>query len=102
MSVKTLTEENFNSEVLEATGVVMVDFGAEWCAPCKVLEPIVTSVAAEVSFKVVKVDVDDCPTVASKFGVRGVPTIMIFKDGKVLKSIVGVTSKAALIKFGEI
>lgn len=100
MNIKTLTEENFTSEVLESKNVVMVDFGAEWCGPCKVLEPIMEKVAEEASFVVFKVDVDDCPNLASRFKVRGVPTVLVFNNGEVVKSSVGLTNKETLLKLG--
>lgn len=100
-TIKTLTEATFEAEVLGAKGTVMVDFGAEWCGPCKVLEPIMEKVASEVSFNVFKVDIDDCPNLAKKFGIRGVPTVIVFQDGKVAKTNVGLTNKDALLKLGN-
>lgn len=100
-TIKTLTEATFEAEVLGSTGTVMVDFGAEWCGPCKVLEPIMEKVASEVSFNVFKVDIDDCPNLAKKFGIRGVPTVIVFQDGKVSKTNVGLTNKDALLKLGN-
>ena len=100
-NIKTLTEENFDSAVLEVKGTVMVDFGAEWCGPCKALEPVIEKVASESSFQVFKVDVDDCPNIAKKYNIRGVPTVLVFKDGQVAKTNVGLTSKETLLKLAN-
>lgn len=101
MTIKSLTDENFTSEVLESKGTVMVDFGAEWCGPCKALEPIMEKVASEVECQVFKVDVDDCPIFAKKFNIRSVPTVLVFKNGKVDKTSVGLTNKEALLKLAR-
>lgn len=98
--IKTLTEETFDSEISNQD-TVMVEFGAEWCRPCKALEPTLEAVAEEVSYPVFKVDIDDSPTVAKKFGVKSVPTVILFKSGAVHKTSVGSVSKAALLKLGE-
>ena len=92
------TDTNFDTEVLANAGAVLVDFSAVWCGPCKKLEPIVHEIAAEYEnrLKVVKVDVDHSPSIAAKFGVLSVPTLMIFHGGKVKDQFVGVLSKRAL------
>lgn len=95
--VVSLTDKNFDTEVLGAE-VALVDFGATWCGPCKRLEPIVEKVAEEnPDLKVFKVDVDDCPGIASKFKIRGVPTILVFKNGQVANQSVGLVNKESLL-----
>jgi thioredoxin 1 len=93
-----VTDNEFDSEVLEANGPVMVDFWAEWCGPCKALSPIVDEVAGELGekLKVVKVNIDESPNAPTKYGVRGIPTLMMFKDGEVVDTRVGSMSKAQL------
>lgn len=100
-NIKTITAEEFQTEVLDATDKVMVEFGASWCGPCKALEPILDKVASEVSFKVVKLDTDDCPELTKKYSVRGVPTVMVFKDGKIVGTVVGLTNKEGLLKLAN-
>ncbi len=102
-NVIEITDENFEAEVLKSTTPVLVDFTATWCGPCKMLAPIVDKIATEYSgkYKVAKVDIDDCPTVTQKYGVRGVPTVMIFKGGSPTGQHVGVTNKETLVKMLE-
>ncbi len=97
-AIVNATDTNFDAEVLASAGAVLVDFSAAWCGPCKKLEPIVHEIAAEYGdrLKVVKVDIDQAPGVAAKFGVLSIPTLMIFHGGKVKDQYVGVLSKRAL------
>ena len=99
-NVLEINDGNFDTEVLKADVPVLLDFSAVWCGPCKVLEPIVTKLADEYKgkVKVGKLDIDDSPGVASKFGIRGVPTVLIFKGGKESGRHVGVTNKETLLK----
>ena len=92
------TDQSFDSEVLSSAGPVLVDFSAVWCGPCKKLEPVVHEIAAEYGgrLKVVKVDVDNAPSTAAKFGVLSVPTLMLFRGGQVKDQYIGVLSKKAL------
>lgn len=92
------TDQSFESEVLASASPVLVDFSAVWCGPCKKLEPVVHEIATEYGgrLKVVKVDVDHSPTIAAKFGVLSVPTLMLFRGGQVKDQFVGVLSKKAL------
>jgi thioredoxin 1 len=91
-------DAKFDETVLGAQGPVLVDFSATWCAPCKRLEPIVHELAADYSgrLKVVKVDVDRSPSVAARFAVLSVPTVLLFRDGAVRGQSVGLVSKRAL------
>ena len=101
--VVELTDANFESEVLQSKEPVLVDFTATWCGPCKVLAPIVDKIAEEHAgtYKVGKLDIDDAPGVAQKYGIRGVPTVMVFKAGQKVDQHVGVTNKETLLKMLE-
>ena len=99
-NVLEINDLNFETEVLKSSVPFLLDFSAVWCGPCKVLAPIVEKLADEFQGKVRvgKLDIDDSPAVASKFGIRGVPTVVVFKDGKVSGTHVGVTNKETLVK----
>lgn len=98
MSSVNVSDADFENEVLKADEPVMVDFWAEWCGPCKALSPIVDEVANEVAgkMKVVKVNIDENPNAPTKYGVRGIPTLMVFKDGELVDTKVGGMSKTQL------
>ena len=99
-NVVHVDDNNFEVEVLQSEGPVLVDFGATWCGPCQRQLPIVEKFANEnVTVKVCKVDIDDAPAVASKLGIRGVPTLMLFNEGKSVGSKVGLTSLAEISNF---
>ena len=99
-NVIELTDANFDQEVLQSKEPVLVDFTATWCGPCKMLAPIVEKLADEFAgtYKVGKLDIDDAPTVTQRYGVRGVPTVMVFKGGEKVGQHVGVTNKETLVK----
>ena len=90
-----LNDNNFNDEVVNSEDVVLVDFWAEWCGPCKMIGPIVEKISNDYSgkIKVGKLDVDSNPTVSSTFGIRSIPTLLIFKSGKPVDQIVGAVSE---------
>ena len=98
MSSVSVTDDSFENEVLKASGPVMVDFWAEWCGPCKALSPIVDEVAGERgdALKIVKVNIDENPSAPTDYIVRGIPTLMMFKDGEVVDTRVGGMSKGQL------
>lgn len=97
---KVFSNDNFQTEVLEASGPVLVDFWAEWCGPCRMLGPIVSKIAdANINkIKVGKINVDDNKEMAQKYGVQGIPTILFFKDGEVAKQLVGFQSQENIQK----
>lgn len=94
----TLTDSNFDESVIGSSKPVLVDFWAEWCGPCRMIAPTVEALASENTETVTvgKLNVDENPATASKFGVRSIPTLLIFKDGEVVEQIVGLTDKARL------
>ena len=94
-----ITDANFQKEVLESSVPVLVDFWAVWCGPCKMIAPVVEEIASEYDgkLKVGKVDVDNNPEVPLKFGIRSIPTLMIFKGGKVVEQIIGAVPKRNLL-----
>jgi thioredoxin 1 len=100
VNVLEINDLNFDSEVLKSPVPFLLDFSAVWCGPCKVLNPIVEKLADENQGKirVGKLDIDDSPGVATKFGIRGVPTVLVFKQGKESGRHVGVTNKETLLK----
>lgn len=92
--ITTITNDNFEKEILKAEGTVLVDFWAAWCGPCKMLSPIVDKVAEERSdIKVCKINIDDENALAIKYGVMSIPTLMVFKDGEIVQKSVGLVSK---------
>ena len=98
--VVVITDAEFDSSVLQSEKPVILDFWAEWCQPCKVLAPTVEEIAGEYEniIKVGKLNVDDNPTTATKYGIRGIPTLLFFKGGKVIQQVTGVKSKAEIKK----
>jgi len=98
MSNIDINEANFEQEVLKAKGLVMVDFWAEWCGPCKVLSPIVEEIAKEQKDKVklAKVNVDENNNLSGQYGIMSIPTLKFFKDGKIVGELIGAAPKATV------
>jgi thioredoxin 1 len=96
--VQEVSDQNFEADVLKAEQPVLVDFWAEWCAPCRMIAPTVEAVAEKYagSARVVKLNVDDNPNTSQKYGIKGIPTLILFKGGKEEERIVGATSKEAI------
>lgn len=99
MADVTITDQNFDGEVLKADKPVLVDFWAVWCGPCQMQGPIVEEVATAMKGKAVvgKMNVDENPNTAQKYGIMSIPTLMVFKGGTVVKQFIGVTSKETLL-----
>jgi thioredoxin 1 len=98
--VVTLSDNAFQTDVLDSGKPVMVDFWAEWCQPCKMLAPTIEEIAGEYEDQVVvgKLNVDDNPNTAANYGIRGIPSLLFFKGGKVVQQLVGVKTKADIKK----
>lgn len=99
--IKHITDASFEADVLQPGSTVLVDFWAEWCGPCKMIAPILDEVAGAYQGKLVvtKMNVDDNRTVPAKFGIRGIPTLMLFKNGELVATKVGALAKAQLTAF---
>ncbi|MBS1197626.1 MAG: Thioredoxin [Proteobacteria bacterium] len=96
-----VTDDSFETEVLESPQAVLVDYWAEWCGPCKAIAPILDEIASEYAgkLKVAKLNIDDNQNIPARFGIRGIPTLMIFKNGNVEATRVGALSKSQLAAF---
>lgn len=102
MSLMTFTKDNFEAEVLKSDLPVLVDFWASWCGPCRMLSPVVDEIAGEVAgTKVGKINVDEQPELAARYGVMSIPTLLVFQNGQVAKKSVGVKSKSAILSMLE-
>ncbi len=101
MSTTKVTDASFKADVLDSSGPVVVDFWAEWCGPCKMIGPALEEIATEFGGKVTiaKINIDENPSTPSKYGVRGIPTLMLFKDGKVAATKVGAAPKGKLVEW---
>jgi thioredoxin 1 len=101
--VQQFTDQNFEAEVLKSDKPVLVDFWAEWCAPCRMMAPAVEAIAAEYAdrAKVGKLNVDENQSSATRYSIRGIPTLLLFKNGEIEEQSVGVTSKDAIAKMLE-
>jgi thioredoxin 1 len=97
-NILTLTQENFNKEVLQSPQPILVDFWAEWCGPCKMLAPILDELAGEYDgrVRIGKVNIDEHQELAAQFGIRSIPTLLLFREGEVTDQIVGLRSKRDL------
>lgn len=98
-----ITDESFDADVLKSEEPVLVDYWAEWCGPCKSIAPIVDEIAAEYAgkLKVAKLNIDDNPATPPKYGIRGIPTLMLFRNGNVEATKVGAVNKSQLSAFIE-
>jgi len=96
-----VTDDNFEAEVINSDGPVLVDYWAEWCGPCKMIAPILSEIAGgyEGKIKIAKLNIDENPNTPPKYGIRGIPTLMIFKGGNVEATKVGALSKSQLTAF---
>ena len=103
MSLINTTDQNFEQDVLKAAGVVLVDFWAPWCGPCKMIAPILDEIAQEKSGSVTiaKVNIDENPQSPSRYGVKSIPTLMLFKNGQMIGTTVGHQPKSKLIEWIE-
>ena len=101
MASKPVSDDSFESDVLGADGPVLVDFWAEWCGPCKQIGPSLEEISEEMgeAITVAKVNIDENPMTPSKYGVRGIPTLMLFKDGEVAATKVGALPKGKLVEW---
>ena len=100
MTVLHVTKENFETEVLQSEKPVLVDFWASWCGPCKMVAPVLEEIAGEVTdVKIAKINVDEQPELSQKFQVMSIPTLILFKEGKVVNTTVGAQPKEDLVRF---
>jgi thioredoxin 1 len=98
-NVVILSDSNFEQEVTKSSIPVLVDFWAEWCGPCKMIAPVLDEIAAEKSgaVKIAKVNVDENPSLSSRFAIRAIPTLLLFKNGEVREQVTGIASKKTLL-----
>ena len=101
MATKNITDDNFEAEVLKATKPTLVDFWAEWCAPCKQVAPILEEISEEMKDQIIvaKHDIDSEPNMPTKYGVRGIPTMLLFKNGELAATKVGATTKSNIVSW---
>ena len=101
MTTYSTNDENFENDILNSNELVLVDFWAEWCGPCKQIGPILEEIAIEQEkkIKILKLNIDENPQTPQKYGVRGIPTLMMFRDGKLIDTKVGSLPKSSLIEW---
>ncbi len=100
MAVLAITKQNFNTEVVQSEKPVLLDFWAEWCGPCRMVSPIVDEIGEETNnIKVGKINVDDEPELAQKFGIMSIPTLILMKNGTEVKRLIGARSKSELLSW---
>ena len=99
--ISHVTDSSFEQEVLKSQGPVLVDFWAEWCGPCKMIGPVLEDIAGDYAgkLKIAKLNIDENPNTPPKYGIRGIPTLMLFKNGQVEATKVGAVSKSQLAAF---
>jgi thioredoxin len=102
-NVKDITDASFENDVMKANVPVLVDFWAEWCGPCRMMTPVIEAVAQKFgdNARIVKLNVDENPSVTQRFGIKGIPTMIVFKGGKEAERIVGATNEAAIVRIIE-
>jgi thioredoxin 1 len=98
MTTTKVTDASFKEDVLDSSGLVLVDFWAEWCGPCKQIAPALDEISEEMgdNLKIAKINIDENPNTPTKYGVRGIPTLMLFKDGQIAATKVGASPKSAI------
>jgi len=103
MTTKSTKDENFENDVLKSSLLTLVDFWAEWCGPCKQISPLLEEIAEEKEkvLNVIKLNIDENPQTPQKYGVRGIPTLILFKDGKLVDSKIGSMPKSSLMEWIE-
>ena len=101
MAVEKVSDQSFDADVLQSSTPVVVDFWAEWCGPCRMVAPVLDELSGELGdkVKIVKLNVDENPVTASKYGIMSIPTLLLFKDGKIASRQVGAAPKAKLVQW---
>jgi len=101
MATKNVTDDNFDAEVIKSTKPVLVDFWAEWCGPCKQIGPVLEEISNDMADQIVigKINIDNSPNVPVKWGIRGIPTMLIFKNGELKATKVGATTKSNIVSW---
>ena len=101
MATKNVTDDNFDTEVIKSTKPILVDFWAEWCGPCKQIGPVLEEISNDMADQIVigKINIDSSPNVPVKWGIRGIPTMLIFKNGELKATKVGATTKSNIVSW---